>query len=556
MRWGVVGLGLCILSGCGSGNNSAISDMGHTGGASDMGAGGRQCFGANDCPPGEMCNQFGFCVAFNPDDGGTVGDGGTPPPPPEVIVHVDPPATGKRYVYVAVPDQDTVIKIDSLGLKVQTIAVGDNPTPLRTVPGQDVALVLNQGSNDATLLRTKDDGTDDAITLASAPGLNQLTMSPDGRYALGWFDLAQSGGNLSPRQTFQDVTLFALESGKEQSVDLSVGFNPTQVKYAPDGSACYVITEDGVSIIPLTATPKAQIVPTVPVRKNALTELPPDDVVITPDGKTALARFSALSAVRAVDLTTRAITDVTLARPPTDVEITPDGKLAVAVLRAQNEVDFLPLPTALTDTTKIVPVSTGTYTAGQIVITADSASGLLFTNATTQKVMIVADLVAHTLSFYPLKKGVRNVAASPDGKAALVIHNKVPGTPSPTDSIDEYLDKLQGYSLFLISSGYAKLQPTDAEPGPYAFAADGSSGYLLLSNPADAVRSVEALDLGSFEITSVGLGSPPVSVGVVPQTAQVYVAQDHPLGRMTFVDELTFATRTLTGFGLNGQIIE
>jgi hypothetical protein len=43
---------------------------------------------------------------------------------------------------------------------------------------------------------------------------------------------------------------------------------------------------------------------------------------------------------------------------------------------------------------------------------------------------------------------------------------------------------------------------------------------------------------------------------VVPATAQIYVAQDHPLGRMTFVDTQSFRTRTLTGYGLNSQIIE
>src|SRR5581483_7216363 len=240
--------------------------------------------GANDCAPGQFCNQFGFCVTEGASaDLGAGDDGGGGPP--EVIVHVDPPATGKRYVYVAVPDQNTVIKIDSVGLNVRTIDVGDNPTPLRTVPGEDVALVLNQASNTATLLRSQDDGSDVAITLPAAAGLNQLTMSPDGRYALGWFDLALSGGQLAPRQTFQDVTLFALAAGREQSVDLSVGFNPTQVKYAPDGSACYVINDEGVSVISLVTTPQPQIVPTVPLRRNPLTELPPDDVVITPDGK-------------------------------------------------------------------------------------------------------------------------------------------------------------------------------------------------------------------------------------------------------------------------------
>lgn len=538
-RW-FIGVCVLALSGC--------ADNAGPGRTSD--GGNRQCFGANDCGPGQICSPFGFCIATG--DGG-FDDGSAPP---EAIVHADPPATGKRYVYVAIPDQDTVIKIDSMGLQVRTIAVGDDPSPLRTVPGQDIALVLNRGSSTVTLLRSKADGSDDQVTLPAAPGLNQLSMSPDGRYALGWFDLSRSNGQLAPRQTFQDVTLFALETGKERAINLSVGFHPTQVKYAADGSACYLISDDGVSTISLAVPPLPQIVPTVPVRRDPIAELPPDDVVITPDGKLALARFAALSGVRAVDLATRAITDVALGGSPSDVEVAPGGQLAVAVLRTQKEVDFLPLPGALSDSTQIVRVSMGSYTAGQITFTADGSAGLLFTNAVTQKVMIVANLATRTLAYYPLKKGVRSLSIAPDGKSALVIHNKVPGTPSPTDTVEQYLDKLQGYSLFQIASGYAKLQPTDAEPGASTFAGDGKTAYLLLGNAATTIRSVEALDLTSFGITSVTLGSPPVAVGVVPQTLQVYVAQDHPLGRMTFVDQASFKTRTLTGFGLNGQIIE
>jgi DNA-binding beta-propeller fold protein YncE len=291
----------------------------------------------------------------------------------------------------------------------------------------------------------------------------------------------------------------------------------------------------------------------VPLRRDPVAELPPDDVTVTPDGSLALARFSALAGVRAVDLVTRAITDMPLAAAPTDVEVTPDGKLALAVLRDQNQVVLLPLPGGLTDATQRTTVATAGYLAGQAVITADGAAALLFTNATTQKVLLVLDLTAKTLAVRPLEKGVRTVALAPDGLTALVVHNKAPGAPSPLDPIDVYLDKLEGYSLFQVKSGYAKLQPTDSAPGPYAFSPDGRSGYLLLSG---AQPSVEALDLVSFGVHSVGLGSPPVAVGVVPGSGQVYVAEDHPLGRITFVDETTFATRTLTGFGLNGQIIQ
>ena len=551
-RGAVVLGGVCaavLLGGCGSSSYAGW-------GGSDMSTGnnGRQCFGANDCNPGQYCNQFGFCVGV-PVGGGSA-DAGGGPAPPETIVHVDPPATGKRYVYVAVPDQDTVVKIDSVGLQVRTISVGKNPAPLRTLPGEDVALVLNRGAASATLLRTRADGGDDLLTFQTAAGLNQLTMSPDGRYGIAWFDLTLSGGTLSPRQTFQDVTLFALAAGKEQAVNLSVGFRPSQVKYAPDGSAAYVITEQGVSVIPLAQTPHAQIVPTVPLRKDVLAEDPADDVAITPDGKLALARIPKLAALRVVDLATRAIIDLPLDAEPSDVGVSPDGKLAVAILRDQKLVAFIPLPDALADVTRIEKVATKDYAVGQVVITADGKHGLLFTNAVVQKVLLVADLATHAIATFPLKKGVRAVYASPDGLSAVVIHNKTPGTPNPNDPLDSYLDKLEGYSLFHLDGGYAKLLPTDAAPGQLAFAPDGKTGYLLLSGTTPLVRTVEAIDLQSFLVTSVALGSPPVAVGVVPSTKQVYVAQDHPLGRMTFVDEASFQPRTLTGFGLNGQIIE
>ena len=260
--------------------------------------------------------------------------------------------------------------------------------------------------------------------------------------------------------------------------------------------------------------------------------------------------------VRAVELDTGAIAEVPLGSVATDLDITPDGAMAILTLRDAKEVALVHLPDDLADPTGITRVATAGFVAGQAVLTADGAHALLFTNAIAQKVMLVLDLGPAKLRALPLTKSVRNVLVAPDGKSALVVHNKAPGTPSPMDSLEDYLDKLQGYSLFNVGTGFAKLQPTDAAPGPIAFAPGGGSAYLLLRDDAMRVRSVEALDLRTFLVTSVPLGSPPVAVGVVPASPLVFVAQQHALGRMTFVDTDTFKTRTLTGFSLNGGIIE
>ena len=57
-------------------------------------------------------------------------------------------------------------------------------------------------------------------------------------------------------------------------------------------------------------------------------------------------------------------------------------------------------------------------------------------------------------------------------------------------------------------------------------------------------------------VRSLGLGSPPSAVGIVPTARQAFVAQRHPLGRMSFVALATGAVRTVTGFDLNSQIVD
>lgn len=511
-----------------------------------------QCYGANDCPPGYYCNTFGVCTTSSWLQDGGSGDA----LPPEVEQKKEPPASGKVYVYVAVPSQDMVAKIHSQTLQVRAIKVGKDPGALRTLKGQDVALVLGRLSSTLTVLRSKSDGTDEIVTLKTADGLNQLSVSPDSKHAVAFFDVASSKGQLGAKQNFQEITVVKLEAGKDTAVNLSVGFRPSSVQFSADGSKAFVITERGISVLNLATATKPAIVPTIPILTDPLTEPTPDEVLVTPDGAIALARLSGLKGLRVLDLATKALTNLDLGAEPTDLDLTVDGKLAVAVLRDANKVALVDVPADLGDPTAVDMLSTGSYTAGQAVLTQDSARAYLFTNATSQEVLLTADLTARKLGVHPLEKGVRTVLAAPDGARALVLHNKVPGTPKIVDGFETYVDKSYGYSLLDLSASFDKLQLTDADPGDVAFAADSKTAYLLLSDTAAAVRSVEAIDLTSFLVKSVSLGSSPVALGVISATGVVYVAQSHPLGRVTFVDLKTYKTKTVTGFELNSHIID
>lgn len=540
----VFGLAVALLAAaCGADDASGLEPSPKR----DGGTTGQPCLGANDCVKGQVCNAFGLCAWPAP-----AGDGGIDAAPAEHERVPEPPAIGQRYVYAAIPAEDLVARIDSQTLQVVSIDVGDDPGSLRTVPGQDVAIVLNRGDATASILRAREDGTDAITTLPTIQGANRLHIAPDGRHAVARVDLEGSGGIGA---TLQEVTVLGLQSGQERAVDLAVGFRPLDVQFSQDGAQAFVISEGSISVIALATVKGGALLPSVPLRTDPLTESPPEEVQITADGKLALARLPGQALLRTIELSSKAISDVVLPAVPTDIDLSPDGKQALVVLRDSQELALVDL-----SDTQVLPGDIALLAlpqpAGQIVLTPDGKTAFLFSNALDVEILQRLDLASRKLTALPLQKGVREIHAAPDGKTVLVVHNKQPGEPKLTDPLDVYIDRRQGYSLVDLQSGFVKLQLTDAAPGPVAFASDGSSAYLTLSDPSAGVRAIDAIDLRGFLVHPSGLGSPPVAVGVVPATGQVYVAQSHPLGRVTFIDAKTGKRRTLTGFALDSQVIE
>src|SRR5262245_45021576 len=88
-------------------------------------------------------------------------DAGAPALPPEIEERREyqAPRAGGRFVYVANPKRDVVAVIDSTTLGIRSVEAGDTPTYMTTLPGRDVALVVNVGSNDVTILRSDAAGT-------------------------------------------------------------------------------------------------------------------------------------------------------------------------------------------------------------------------------------------------------------------------------------------------------------------------------------------------------------------------------------------------------------
>ena len=95
------------------------------------------------------------------------------------------------------------------------------------------------------------------------------------------------------------------------------------------------------------------------------------------------------------------------------------------------------------------------------------------------------------------------------------------------------------------------------DPGSFAYAPNGSKAYVALDggNTVTATRALQIVTTQTGVVITKPLGSPPSAVGILPGANEAFAAQRHPLGRVTFIDLTTDGVRTVTGFDLNGNIV-
>ncbi|MDQ3369201.1 MAG: hypothetical protein M3680_27560 [Myxococcota bacterium] len=516
------------------------------------------CLSSSECPTGQVCSDFGRCELPAP-----MGDAGVPPPP-EVEYEYATPISSDRYVYVAMTAQDELVRIDGHTLAVTATPVGEAPEIVSAIPGSDGAVVLDSVNGTVTIVRPSG-ATDTRKVLATLPHLNRLDMDPSGRYAVLWFDLAKAiqDGGLSGIGSFQDVTVVALAPGVERAVDLTVGFRPRSVQFDAAGARAYVITQDGISVVDLgyATTHGPGIVPPIPVADPALA---PEsiEVGVVATGQYAAVRITGQPLLRVVDVAgpePGRIFDLPLASPATDLDLAPDGTRVYVVQRAAQQLSIVDVPGDAFTPAGIETIDLAAGAVGSLVLSANGRRALLFTNATLDEriTLVKLDDPAFPRVTWPLKKAVRSVGISPTGDTAIVIGAKAFGDPATAQSVDEFIDRSYGYSLLDLTTGFAKLQITPVDPGPFSYSPDGRKVYVALDGGdlITATRSLQIVTTQTGVVITKPLGSPPSAVGILPGAGEAYVAQRHPLGRVTFLDLATNAIRTITGFDLNSDIV-
>ncbi|HUS27249.1 MAG TPA: hypothetical protein VMZ53_02035 [Kofleriaceae bacterium] len=538
-------------------------DDGYGYGAPDAGyssdAGFVGCLSSNECAPGYYCNDFGRCEKQATGSG----DGGMPTPPPEKEYEFAPPTSSQRFVYVAMTAQDELARIDGATLAVKSTKVGKSPKVVATIPGTDGAVVLDSFNGTATVVRPVGD-TDSTRVLGTLQRLNRLDIDPTGRFAVIWFDLAKAikEGNTFSVGSFQDVTVVRLAAGNEKAVNLTVGFRPREVQFDAAGNRAYVITQDGVSVIDLgyATDHTATIIPPIAVADPSIS---PDDleVDVVSTGEWAAVRQTNSATLRVVNVGSSPGTaySVTLASPATDIDLAPNGARLYAVQRAAKKLSVVDIPGDAQNPSGVETIDLTNATVGSLTLSLDGKRGLMFTNATSDErvTLIKLDQPGYPQSTWPIKKSVRAVAVSPSGDTALLINAKMAGDPATASTFDDFVDKSYGYTLLDLASGFGKLQITPVDPGAFTYAPDGTKVYVALDggDAPTATRAIQVLTTQTGVVQTKTLGSPPSSVGILPGAAQAFVNQRHPLGRVSFVDLINDAQRTVTGFDLNSHIV-
>jgi hypothetical protein len=618
---------ICLsLLACGSGDDDgAISDFPGSGEndgagarpvvpATGAGAGGTTAGSVATLGGGNGLDGFG-----RPTTGGTAAGtaaGGATggiiflPPEKEVDVAFDAPQAGRSMVYVPDPAANKVAVVDARTFAIESLASGRAPTYAATVPGQDIALVLNVLSRDVSILRTAA-GKTTVKRLPVGHDQNAVAIAPDGQHAVIFFDARRS---TQLAQSFQDVSVVNLVPGAETVRGVSVGYRPRSVQFSRDSRRAFVITEDGVSVIDLAATDTAAIIGNLVPVGDKVGEPVSMDVQVVADGSFAVARRDGDPRLRLVDLQsgnidTLALSSLQAPAPPvlpdagvpdgggmdasldaaldagvldagtsdagsadagayalpfgpldlSDLDIAPDGSFALAVVRNAGTFLRIPIPEGFRDPTRIVAQRIEGAAIGSVTVSKQGNVAALYTTISAIEALVLVDLKgSDPPREIRLRKAVRAVALSDSGSHALVLHTRSGSVPAGAAANDESrIDASDGYTLIEVSRGVAKLQltPTEVRERDLLVTPDASRVFMLLRNDTAQVHSVEMADLSSFQVERIELAKPPTSLGLIPDAERLFVGQQSEGGMITFLDAKSGeVVHAVSGFELSGRV--
>lgn len=460
------------------------------------------------------------------------------------------PAQADVYVLVASPERDTVTRIRVADLRVDTVAVGRMPTVVRVTDDYARAVVLNRGEDTVTVLDT---ATLESRTIPIRQNMNQVALSPGGRWAVAFHDeLAVRDDDPPPVgvQSFNEVSLVDTLTGAH--TPMVVGYDPKAVRFTPDGETAVIVADESLAVIDLTAPVLSAEI--VEITDNLVAPPPAEEVALAPSGRYAFVRQFGASDLAVVDMRDLTVRRVSVGENPTDLDLTPDGSRAAVVARGSQQVWMLDAedPFAPAD---VVDLPSDAL-LGSLQFAPDGATGVLYTTANASDVYATWRLNDDAVTLRSLVKPVANVAISPTGGTLLMFHDAADAPDADPSSPFKGAPALSVIDLRDFRSNPMKLP---SKVSGFANSDDGARGYFTLKDRP----LLEVLDYQTLIADEISLGSDAVFVGVLPDldpadgaSPKAWVSQEHSLGRISFYEPADASLETITGFELNARIEE
>jgi hypothetical protein len=553
------------------------------------------------------------------------------PPEQQVEKAFEAPVATGKYVWSANAQTGQVARISAETYQVVTASAGSGPKYVAAIPARasaadggaqsaDQAIVLNEFSNDATLLTATTDTTITKRTYRVAAGANAWAVSPDGKWAIAWTD-AKRVTNADSTQGFQTISVIDLRqvstavssSGIDESSRLIVGYRPVSISFAKTTSRAYAVTADGIDVIDLVAAGGPARIKTLKW-DMACTQLaapdagapapeagapvpeagPPADAEVAEGGDGGADAAPDAAVVVQAEAAPPVVAQPEAAAPAPsgtpDVTITPDG--SYAIYRREGYADVVAIDLSTDGCSRL---TLGAPITG-LGVTAAGDKAVAVLRSLSQMVVMAVPTLAISAQKVIEGETVGSVVIAQDGKTVVLYTNAlaisrmtvvslgatttyrvvelhapvlaVYPTPDATHAV--ILHKSFGGTAFtkpgaigvvpLAADLSGIIQATDAPPQYVAIAPDSKSAIVSVRDDAKNIYAIYRPRMPSLDIEKMTLASPPMSVGVVGgiNPPAGFIAQEYAGGRITFIDleQPEIVARTITGFELGARVVE
>ena len=189
---------------------------------------------------------------------------------------------------------------------------------------------------------------------------------------------------------------------------------------------------------------------------------------------------------------------------------------------------------------------------GSVVLGAGQTA-LLYSNGVPSTHLTLLGLLDKLHRTVDLKLPVFSAVSTPDGAHAIALlrpqaGSKQPGAFAVVPVAKDLPSKIQGTQAVTV--------PLDVSHGAPAMVAISDTRALVTVSDGASVNVAYLVSMPELTVDPFALDSVPLlqASGIVAEANQAFVAQQHPEGRITFIDLDTKELHTLTGFELSTQV--